>query len=47
MLSSMFSVVVVHDLNLGWTELCPDKAHPVLIVDPNAILPAAITLQSL
>jgi hypothetical protein len=43
----MSSVVIVNDLNLRRSELRPHEAHPVLIVDPNAMMPSAITLQRL
>jgi hypothetical protein len=39
------NLVVVHYLHIGWTILSPDKTYSPLIVDANAVLPFAITLQ--
>ena len=34
------------DLNLVWAIRRPDEAHSILIVDPDAVLPPAIPLES-
>jgi len=39
--------VVVHDLYVHRAAFSPDKAEAKLIVDPNAVLPGAITAQRL
>src|SRR5688500_6379247 len=39
--------VIVGDLDVVGIALAPDEADTPLIVDPNAVLPAAIALQSL
>jgi hypothetical protein len=37
--------MIVHEFNVRWTLGGPAKAKPVLIVDPNAVLSFAVTLQ--
>ncbi len=39
--------MVVDNLNLQGIAFRPHEAHPVLVVDPDAVLARAITLQSL
>jgi hypothetical protein len=31
-------LVVIDNLNLTWTSVCPNKTNTVLIIDPNAVL---------
>jgi hypothetical protein len=37
--------VVIHDLDIFGAAGSPPEAHPKLIIDPDAVLPGAITLQ--
>jgi len=37
--------MMVHDLDLGRAFRRPSKAHPELVVDPDRVLPLAITRQ--
>ena len=37
--------MVIHHLNFMRGAIAPDKAKPPLIIDPNAMLPGAITFQ--
>jgi hypothetical protein len=39
------SLVVVHDFDISRAFRRPDKAHPELVVDPDRVLPLAITRQ--
>ena len=39
--------MVIHDLNITGTVIRPTEAHAPLVVDPDAVLPLAITLQRL
>jgi len=39
--------MIVDDFDLDWLVIDPGEAHPVLIVDPNAVLAIPITGQSL
>jgi len=39
--------VVVHDLNFECVTVFPLEANPPLLVDPDAVLPSAITLEGL
>src|SRR6266700_2723905 len=41
------ALVVVHDLDLRRAFRRPNKAHPELVVDPDRVLPLAITRQRL
>jgi len=41
-----FLLVVVHDFNLVRVPVTPGKADPPAVVDPNAVLPGAVALQS-
>ena len=37
--------MIIHDLDALGTPLGPSEANPVLVVDPNGVLPGSITLQ--
>src|SRR5690348_16857878 len=37
--------MIVHDLDVRWAFRRPNKAHPELVVDPDRVLPLAITRQ--
>src|SRR6266496_4394703 len=37
--------VIVHDLHGFRAEICPAKAHPPLVVDPDRMLTLAVLLQ--
>jgi hypothetical protein len=37
--------MIVHDLDIQRVIGAPAKAHPPLVVDPNAVLALAIALQ--
>jgi hypothetical protein len=39
--------VVVHDFDIFGAAGRPAEAHPELIVDPDAVLPGAVTLEGL
>jgi len=39
--------MVVHDLHIACLVYGPDETNPKLIVDPNAVLPGAISLERL
>jgi hypothetical protein len=39
--------MVVDDCDIMGRSLAPPEADPPLLVDPNAVLPAALTLESL
>src|SRR5437868_12824238 len=41
------SSVIIDDLDLVRMAFLPDKANPPLIVDPDRVLPASITSESL
>ena len=38
--------MIVNDLHLLWPSIRPHEADPPLVVDPDAVLPCSITLQS-
>jgi hypothetical protein len=40
-------LMVIDDLDLLRSAFRPDKAYPVLVVDPNAVLAAPPTLKQL
>jgi hypothetical protein len=37
--------MIVHDLNLVGTMLCPEKTDAVLIIDPDAVLALPVASQ--
>jgi hypothetical protein len=39
--------VVIHDFDLVGTVVMPDKTDAPLVVDPDAVLPKALTLEGL
>jgi hypothetical protein len=39
--------MIVDDLDIVGRSIMPPKANPPLLVDPDAVLPAPLTLQSL
>jgi hypothetical protein len=39
--------VVIDDFDIGWSFLFPFKADPELVVNPNAVLAGAFTLEGL
>jgi len=39
--------MIVHDLHVLGSHLGPSEADPVLIVDPDGVLPAAVALELL
>jgi len=40
------SSVIIEDLDMIWTSLCPYKTNPPLLIDPNTVLSHPITLKS-
>jgi hypothetical protein len=39
--------MIVHDLNLVGTVLCPEKTDTILIIDPDAVLALPVASQCL
>jgi len=39
--------MVIHDFDRVWASWGPSKANPVLLIDPNAMLPSPISLKGL
>lgn len=41
------SSVVVNDLHLLWSGVCPSETDPSLVIDPDAVLTSSVALERL
>ncbi len=46
-LSKSKTLMVIHDLDPVWTRIRPDETNPILVINPQAMLPFTVTAQDL